>query len=118
LGGAAAVLRWLGTGVAEALPALALLQLLHALSFGAAHLAAMHFIARAVPPTLSGTAQALYSASVAGLGFGAAMALSGTLYAMLGGLAYWAMAGLAALGTAAALPLLREAPRPVTTGRP
>jgi MFS transporter, PPP family, 3-phenylpropionic acid transporter len=117
LGGGAGIVRWLGTGVAEGLPALALLQLLHALTFGAAHLAAMHFIARAVPPDLSATAQALYSASVAGLGFGVAMALSGTLYAAFGARAYWAMAVLAGLGAAAALGVAREGRVP-RIGRP
>ena len=44
LGGAAGILRWSVTGLASWLPAIVALQLLHAFTFGAGHLGAMHFL--------------------------------------------------------------------------
>ncbi len=98
LGGAAGVLRWSFTGIATGLPALALLQLLHALTFAAAHLGVMHHLARVLPPEQAATGQALYSAVVGGLAQGLALLLAGALFAAFGGAAYQAMAALAALG--------------------
>ena len=72
------------------------LQVLHGLTFGAAHLGAIHFMARTVPEGQAGTAQALYASVDGGVGMGAAMLLAGPLYADFGGRAYWAMAALAA----------------------
>jgi hypothetical protein len=71
LAGLAASVRWIGTGLTDTLPAIAVLQALHGISFGAAHLGAMHWIGRQVPPALSATAQSLYSAIVFGLFLGA-----------------------------------------------
>lgn len=80
IAGAAAAVRWLGTGLTEALPALAVLQLLHAFSFGAAHLAAMHYIAKEIPADLSASAQSLYSGLVWGLFLGIGLLAAGLLY--------------------------------------
>jgi PPP family 3-phenylpropionic acid transporter len=104
IAGTAGLLRWAATAFAVALPALALLQLLHAFTFGAAHLGAMHFLARAVPAELSGSGQALYSA-ISGLGFGVAMLAAGALFAAHGGGAYLAMAAMAGAGAAGAAAL-------------
>ena len=67
LAGLAATLRWAFTAVDPPLLATALLQTLHAMSFGAAHLAAIHFMTHAVPLDRAATAQGLYAAVVAGL---------------------------------------------------
>jgi len=107
LGGAGGALRWAVTGFTADLGMLALLQLFHALSFGAAHLGAMHQLARSVPAEQSATGQALYSAAVSGFGFGFATLLSGPLYAAYGGGAYLAMAAMAAGGAVIALMLNR-----------
>ncbi len=101
LAGSAGIVRWGLTAETEQLPALLALQLLHALTFGAAHLAAMHFLARALPPELSATGQSLYSVIVSGIGSGLVMALSGRLYAQIGAEAYLAMAALCGLGALA-----------------
>src|SRR5260221_6069924 len=98
LAGAAGVLRWSLMAGAVSLPLLLAVQLLHALTFGAAHLGAMHFMARALPEEWSSTGQSLYSATVSGIGFGLVMAISGQLYAALGANAYLVMAGIAAIG--------------------
>ncbi len=107
LAGLATTLRWSLLAVDPPLWATALLQTLHALSFGAAHLAAIHFLTHAVPEDRSATAQGLYAAVVAGLVMGSVTIACGPLYGVLGGEAYAVMAGLAAVGTVAAMMLRR-----------
>jgi MFS transporter, PPP family, 3-phenylpropionic acid transporter len=109
LGAAAAVVRWTAMGFDPALALLVPLQILHGLTFGAAHLGAIHVMARSVPEGQAGTAQALYASIVGGVGMGAAMLLAGPLYADFGGRAYWAMAALGAIGLVASLALMRRA---------
>lgn len=103
LGGGAGVLRWSLTAATDAPMLLALVQLLHALTFGAAHLGAMHHIARVIPAAQAATAQGLYSAVVNGVGAGLATLAAGALYAASGGGAFLGMAAMAALGGAGAL---------------
>jgi MFS transporter, PPP family, 3-phenylpropionic acid transporter len=98
----AGVIRWTVLAWTDWLPVLIAVQALHAFSFGAAHLGAMHFIGRSLPPTLSATAQSLYSVTAIGIAVGAATAVSGALYETWGSGAYLAMTGLAALGLIAA----------------
>lgn len=98
LGGLAGVIRWALMGVSDALPLLIAIQLLHAFSFGSTHLGAIYYIARNIDPSLSATAQSLYSAGVMGLAMGLATSVSGALYGVLGGRAYFTMAVLAGLG--------------------
>jgi MFS transporter, PPP family, 3-phenylpropionic acid transporter len=107
LAGGAGIVRWSLMAGALSLPPLLIAQALHALTFGAAHLGAMHFMARALPAEWSATGQSLYSATVSGIGFGVVMAFSGTLYGALGGGAYLVMAGIAGLGAAAGFALSR-----------
>lgn len=102
LGGLAGGLRWTATAVTGALPVLAAVQLLHAFTFGAAHLGAMHYLSRSLPPEHAATGQALYAASVSGLGFGLVTVAAGALYAAVGGGAYVAMAAIALAGALAA----------------
>ena len=108
LGGLAGALRWLVLGLTDALPALVCVQTLHAFTFGAAHLGAIHFIAKAVPPAFSATAQSLYSALVMGLGLGLMLLASGPLYATLAGAAYLPMAAAALIGGILAWMLARR----------
>lgn len=107
LSGLCGVARWIAFGFSTAFPVLAAGQVLHAVTFGAAHLAAMDFIARAAPPGLAATAQGLYSAVALGAVFGITMACSGRLYAELAGGAFFVMAAMAAAGTAVALLVVR-----------
>jgi PPP family 3-phenylpropionic acid transporter len=108
LGCGAAALRWMGTAFAESLQMLVLLQSLHAFTFGAAHLGAMHFIQREVPASLSATAQAIYAAFVVGIGFGLTTIGSGSLYSRVGPTAYLAMAAMGAAGLLLAAALARR----------
>ena len=98
---AAGVVRWSVTAETTWLPALATVQLLHAITFGAQHLGAMRVLAT-LPPGQAATAQTLHSSLGTGLAMGVLTLLSGPLYQRFGGDAFWAMAGLCA----AALPLV------------
>lgn len=102
------VVRWGVTGATTELAALVIVQALHAATFGATHLAAMHFIQTAVPESISATAQGLYSAIVMGLILAAVMSGSGALFAMSAGAAFYAMAAMCAAGGLCAV-LLRRA---------
>ncbi|KAB2849671.1 MAG: MFS transporter [Hyphomicrobiaceae bacterium] len=107
IGGTAAIVRWGLMAFDPPVAALFLLQALHGATFGAAHLGAMHFIARAIPERLGATAQGVYSATTGGIVMAAMFFLSGRLYGQLGGRAYLAMAVLGLIGAAAALLLSR-----------
>jgi MFS transporter, PPP family, 3-phenylpropionic acid transporter len=107
LAGLAAVARWLVMAFDPAVWLLFALQALHGLTFGAAHLGAIHFLARFVPEAQGGTAQAVYASFTSGILLGGATLLAGPLYAHFGARAYLAMAGLAAVGVLAALGLER-----------
>lgn len=103
----AGLVRWPALAMTTELGWLILIQALHGLTFGAAHLGAMIFIGRAVPEAVAGTAQGLYTAVVAGLGLGTLLAISGALYDAAGAEAYFAMALLSAAGLAGAVLLHR-----------
>lgn len=102
-----AVMRWSLTAADPPLALLFLVQALHALSFGAAHLGAIHFIAKAIPEQYSATGQGLYAAFAMGLIMGLMTSISGALYARFGGQAYIAMALLGTLSLVGALLLDR-----------
>lgn len=85
-----------------------LLQCLHAMSFGAAHLAAIYFLTQAVPEDRGATAQGIYAAAVAGLALGLATIASGPLYQWLAGQAYAVMALLALIGVFSAFFLMQR----------
>jgi PPP family 3-phenylpropionic acid transporter len=94
IAGIACIVRWTGTAFAETLPALIALQVLHAFSFGAAHLGAMHIITREAPEAQSATAQSFYSSLVWGVGLGIALYAAGYLYEAYSGVSFLAMAVL------------------------
>ena len=95
LAAAAGIIRWSIMGYTDFLPALIIAQALHGLTFGAAHLGAIHYISATIPANLSATAQSLLSALVMGLAIGFTTIIAGTLYSSVGSHAYFAMAGLA-----------------------
>jgi PPP family 3-phenylpropionic acid transporter len=108
LAGLAATVRWGFMALDPPLWATAVLQTLHAMSFGAAHLAAIHFLTHAVPEDRAATAQGLYAAVVAGLVLGSVTIASGPLYRNFAGEAYTAMAVLALIGAGSAFLLMRR----------
>ena len=101
-GAAGAAVRWGAMAFDPPAVLLAPLQCLHGLSFGATHLGALGFIARAASAEASATAQG-YLAVALGLAMAAAMGVSGVLYARWGSFAYVTMALLAAAGGVFAL---------------
>jgi MFS transporter, PPP family, 3-phenylpropionic acid transporter len=98
LGGAGGLVRWTLAAQVTSVPGFIAIQPLHALTFAAAHLGAMHHIAHAVPREQAGTAQSCYAAVVSGLGLGLASLAAGWLYGTWRGDAYFAMAAMATLG--------------------
>jgi PPP family 3-phenylpropionic acid transporter len=107
-GGGAGILRWALMGFVPGLPAAVLLQLLHALTFGATHLGAMSYLSRTVPSGAAASAQALYAGASAGIG-GTVMLGAGALYTAYGGRAYLFMALLSAAGLFGVARLVRNA---------
>ena len=105
LAACACVVRWSVLGLSTALPALVAVQFLHAFTFGATHLATMHFIARNVAPEIAATAQSLYSSTAMGVTMGLTMMAAGWLYATYAGGAFFAMAALSLAGGAVAVAL-------------
>ncbi len=100
LGGTAAVVRWCLTALDPGVAWLIAIQVSHALTFGATHLGAMHFIARAAPQHVHATVQGVHSAVAGGIVMAIAVWGAGALYAAYGVLGYFAMAGLGLSGTA------------------
>lgn len=106
---AAAMLRWGLMGLDPGVPLLLLAQLLHAMTFGAVHLAAMEFITREIPRKLATTAQSVYLA-IASITMALATYMSGVLYEGYAGAAYIFMAVIGG-GAAVILYVLRRAIR-------
>lgn len=94
LGASGCVLRWTLLAFDPPLPLIVVAQLLHALTFATAHLGAMYFILKAVPPRLAATAQSLYAVGSSGIAMGLATLASGPLYAYAGGKTYLLMSAM------------------------
>lgn len=107
LGGLGAAIRWTVLGLSTDLMLLVPVQLLHALSFAAAHLGAMLYLARQAPSGLGASAQGLYAALPLGIGTGLVYAATGLLFEHYGGSA--AFLAMAVLGLLGALAMARAA---------
>jgi PPP family 3-phenylpropionic acid transporter len=74
-------LRWLLTALAvDSMPVLLLVQISHALTFGAYHATAMHYVQRKFPGALHGRGQAVYNGVAYGLGGSIGSLVSGYLW--------------------------------------
>lgn len=104
----AGVLRWTVLAYSTTLPVLIVVQTLHAFTFGAVHLAAMAFIARAIPAHLSATAQSLHGSVALSIAAGVTAPFLGYLYEAMGGGAFHAMTVFSLAGGACALLLMRR----------
>lgn len=111
VGGAAAVLRWIGMGLEPGPGAITLLQLLHGASFGATHLGTIGAFAALAPAAAKARLQGALVASIS-LASALATVASGPLYGGFGVRAFLAMAPIAALGLVFALAAWRLAPQP------
>lgn len=107
LGCASCVLRWTILAFDPPLPAVIFAQLLHGGTFALAHLGAMYFILRAVPPRLAATAQSLYAVGTNGIAMGLATFAAGPLYAAYHGRVYLMMTAMALVALAFAFVLQR-----------
>lgn len=99
LGAASAVLRWSVTALAPPLSLLALVQMLHAFTYGLTQVGTVGLMLRHVPPHLMATAQG-YLVATSGIVLGLAYIGSGLLFARFGDGAYFAMAAMGAAGGA------------------
>ncbi|HVT33958.1 MAG TPA: MFS transporter, partial [Nevskiaceae bacterium] len=96
----ATALRWSITALAvDSWPVLVVAQLSHALTFGAYHAVAMHYVTRLFPARLQGRGQAVYNAVAYGLGGSIGSLSAGYLWEALSPQSVFLLAGLvAALG--------------------
>ncbi len=108
LGGLVCVVRWTILAFDPPLPLVIFAQFLHGGTFALAHLGAVFFILRAVPPRLAATAQSLYFVCSAGLLMGLSTMASGAVYAALSGRAYLLMTAMGLVGVAMALLLSKR----------
>ena len=101
LAASAGVVRWSVTAVTAWLPAMALVEPLHGLTFALLHLACMQMLSVVAPPALAATAQGIYGGIALGTMTAIMTLVSGPLYGAFGARAFWVMALLCA----AALPI-------------
>jgi PPP family 3-phenylpropionic acid transporter len=101
LAASAAVLRWIVMGATAAVPAMALIEPLHGLTFALLHLTCMQVLTQTVPRELAATSQAVYGTIGVGLATSVLTLASGQLYSLFAAHAFWVMAALSLV----ALPL-------------
>ena len=104
LAAVAGIVRWTVSAETAWLPAVALIQPLHGITFALLHLACMRRLAEAVPPRLSATALTLYGTVAIGAVSALLTLISGWLYGAAGPAGFWMMAALCAT----ALPFARR----------
>ena len=107
LGAAGAVVRWSLLAFSPTLWLLIPIQALHALTFSATFVASLELTQRLSPRAHASAAQALTAGLSMGVMSGFATLASGPLYDHAGAWGYLVMAGVAALGLAGAIVLLR-----------
>jgi PPP family 3-phenylpropionic acid transporter len=115
IGAASGVVRWFALALTHDPLLLMAFQCLHAATFGATHLAAMHLISEQVAPRLQARGQALYSSVAMGLIPGVALLGAGPLFEQAGGQAYFATAAISVGACVVAFRLLRLKASPQTT---
>jgi MFS transporter, PPP family, 3-phenylpropionic acid transporter len=101
IAGAAGILRWTVTAFDPPLAVLFVIQTLHGLTYGAAHIGTIQFLQQAVPRQLSASAQGLYASVPLGVAMGLISLVTGSLHRSLDGYAYLVMAGLCVLSVLA-----------------
>jgi len=102
LGGVAALIRFGAMALEPATGPLLVLQLLHGLTFGAAHIGLIALINESIPDRALGRAQA-FASTTGGIAMALATLAAGPLFARYGAGAYLPFAALGAIGAALAL---------------
>jgi PPP family 3-phenylpropionic acid transporter len=85
-------IRWVLLGWSTDVGLLFTVQILHAFTFAATHLAMTQYITQKVPDQLTASAQTLYDALALGALMGISMTLAGGLYGYISGQVFWVMA--------------------------
>ena len=80
IAGVMAIIRWTLMAYADTILFIALIQILHAFTFGLTHLAAINFISEVMPVRAQAKSQALYSAISMGAFLAVSISVSGDLY--------------------------------------
>jgi PPP family 3-phenylpropionic acid transporter len=104
LAAAAGALRWAVSAETVWLPAIALIQPLHGITFALLHLACMRRLAEIVPERLAATGLTIYGTVAIGAATALLTLLSGWLYGAVGPQGFWTMAALCI----ASLPIARR----------
>jgi PPP family 3-phenylpropionic acid transporter len=99
LAGGLTVLRWAATALSADLAVLIPAQALHAASFGAVHLATVHYLRDHTPLELQASAQGFYAAIGGALLSGLLAPIGGWLFGHAASDAFWVMAAIALIGT-------------------
>jgi PPP family 3-phenylpropionic acid transporter len=97
LGGLCALARWLITAQEPPMAALAVVQMMHGLTYGLTQVGTMELLLRRVPGHLTASAQGFLTAGV-GIAMSSVAMLSGLIYARHGRDVYYAMAAVALAG--------------------
>lgn len=108
MGGLVAVVRWTILSFDPPLPLVIIAQFMHGGTFALAHLGAVFFILRAVPPRLAATAQSLYFMGSQGVMMGVMTLACGHAYAQWGGRAYLLMTAMGLIAIATTLVLAKR----------
>jgi PPP family 3-phenylpropionic acid transporter len=108
VGALGGIVRWTVLGMTDNFWLILLVQPLHALTFGIAHLAAIGFIARAVPAQIATSAQSLMATLSMGLFLGGSIWASGPIFESIGSKTYLLMVIFSALSFIFALWLRRR----------
>ncbi|MGI9481904.1 MAG: MFS transporter [Hyphomicrobiales bacterium] len=93
----AGIVRWSITANDPAFALLFAIQMLHALTFAAAHLGALHFINQAIPRALQATAQGVYYAFGVSLLMSIATIVAGDIYSTHGAYAFYCASAMSAV---------------------
>ena len=99
----AAAIRWFSLFFAVSLPAILFLQLFHAFTYGAFHIASILYIDVLTPNSAKTLGQTINNASSYGLGLMVGFLINGYLYENIGAHALFALSGCIALAGAAVL---------------
>jgi PPP family 3-phenylpropionic acid transporter len=97
IGAAGAALRWIVTAQEPPIAVLAVVQLMHGLSYGMTHIGTIGLLVRSVPHHVLASAQGYLVASI-GVVTSITMVLSGLIYAQVGQGVYYLMAAMAGAG--------------------
>jgi PPP family 3-phenylpropionic acid transporter len=94
---AAAVLRWWILGAATSAPVILLSQALHAMTYGAFHMASILYMDRLAPAGAKNLGQALNNALTYGLGLMVGFFINGYLYGVIGSFGLFQASALIAM---------------------